>query len=505
VTRARRWSAAAFLLSAACAHQVAPTGGPEDKTGPLLLASSPDSMAVVPGFRGPVAFLFDERVSERGLREAILVSPNTSEARLDHGGDEVKVTLARGWRPNTVYQVRIDRTPQDLFGNRLAQPVEVVFSTGPEIPDTRTAGRVADRVTGGALVGGRVEAVAAADSLVYLAVTDSAGGFELRHLPAGDYLVRAYNDVNRDRQFQDFEPRDSAVVRVGATLAAETRLAVVLPDTSAPVFAPARLENGVVVIPSDDYLDPEQSITAAQVRITAPDGSAVRIAEGRVGEFAVPVQADSAGGPGVPDSVNPRRPDSSVRRAAADSARDTTRLLTPASQRISVRTADSLAWDTEYRVTIQRVRNVVGLEGGGEVALRTGARPAAPPPAAAVPAGDSAGVSAPGAPPADSARPVVAPPPGEVDRDAAASDADAGASLRRRTPEAPHAASAGEMRAEAEERQHAWAALPGGWRASSPPGVSTGAAAASPDSAAPEGGRPETAPRPAWNRGGRHP
>lgn len=440
----RRWAAGAFLLAAACAHQVAPSGGPEDRAGPVLIASSPDSVAVVPGYRDPVAFLFDERVSERGLREAVLVSPRTSAVQVDHGGEEVKVSLARGWRPNTVYQVRIDRTPQDLFGNRLTEPAVVVFSTGPEIPDTRSTGRVADRLTGAPLVGGRIEALSAADSLVYLAVTDSTGRYELRHLPAGSYRVRAYSDVNRDRDFQDFEPRDSAVVAIGAAEGTETRLAVVLPDTSAPKIGSARLENGVVVIPFDDYLDPEQSITAAQVRIEGPDGRPVRIAEGKVGDFPPPAAPDSGAGPGIPDSANPRRADSPARQAAADSAarRDTTRILTPASQKISVRTADTLSWDAEYRVTVQRVRNVVGLEGGGETTLKTGPRPAAPPPAAVRPAGDTAGVVAPGTPVPDSARAPAVPaqPSDAVSMDGTAAEAEGrdasetDASLARETP-----------------------------------------------------------------------
>ena len=62
----RRSALALALASAACARIEPPPGGPPDVDPPQLVATIPDSMARVPGFRGSVEFRFDEVVSEGG-------------------------------------------------------------------------------------------------------------------------------------------------------------------------------------------------------------------------------------------------------------------------------------------------------------------------------------------------------------------------------------------------------------------------------------------------------
>lgn len=86
-----------LLVAAACAHIEPPPGGPEDKQGPQLLATRPDTMARRAGaFGEPVVLVFDERLSEQSVRDAVSVSPRTSTAEVDHRGDEILVSLLRG-------------------------------------------------------------------------------------------------------------------------------------------------------------------------------------------------------------------------------------------------------------------------------------------------------------------------------------------------------------------------------------------------------------------------
>ncbi|MDQ3388866.1 MAG: hypothetical protein M3483_05115, partial [Gemmatimonadota bacterium] len=99
-----------WLAMGACAHIEAPTGGPEDKTPPQLIVTRPDTSSRVESFSGPAVLVFDERLSERDVAGAVTVSPRTSGVRVDHSGDELRVSLQRGWEPGRIYQIAVQPT-----------------------------------------------------------------------------------------------------------------------------------------------------------------------------------------------------------------------------------------------------------------------------------------------------------------------------------------------------------------------------------------------------------
>jgi hypothetical protein len=364
---ALHWVIAAVLGMAivACAHVQAPTGGPEDETPPAVLVTRPDTLAVVPGWDSPVVFVFSERISEQGVEEAVQVSPRTSPVRVDRGSDEIRVSLRRGWEPGVIYHVMLAPTIQDLFNNRLAEPVEVVFSTGPEIPDTRVAGEALDRITGEPEVGARVEAIRLADSLVYAVPTDSAGNLVLARIPTGEYLLRAFRDLNRNRALEVFEPRDSALITVAVGEPVRAGLRLLMPDSTAPILASVeRVDSVTVELEFDDYLDPAQTVTPAQIRVVGPDGSALPIARAAVGGLAPrdTVAQDTT----VRDTVGAERAPLPSRTVVVE--------LAPGA---------ALVLGAEYRVYVEGIENVVGRVGASEDTFEVPEQPAeaAPPPA----------------------------------------------------------------------------------------------------------------------------
>ena len=330
----------------ACAHIEPPPGGPQDSIPPALILTRPDTLAVVPNFTGPAALVFEDRLSERGIEDAILISPLTSAPNIDHRGSEIRVSLRRGWQPGRIYQITVLPGLQDLWNNRIRQPTTLTFSTGPPIPDTRVTGRVLDRVTGRAEVGTRVEAILRPDSLVYATATDSAGAFTFARIPAGTYSVRAFRDINRNRSLDSYEANDTALalVQAGATDTAAIRLAVLPPDSTPPALASAQAADSIVELRFDDFLDPAQVLSTAQVQISGPGGQ------------GVPVTAVRPGG-------------------GAGAAPDTAQRLP--SQTLLVQPAAPLAPAAEYRIRVEGVRNLRGLLGGGETTMKTPAETAA--------------------------------------------------------------------------------------------------------------------------------
>jgi hypothetical protein len=335
----------------------------------------PESLAVVPQLREPVVFVFERRLSERGLDDAVLVSPRTSAVVVGHRGRELRVGLRSGWQPGQIYQITVLPGIQDLWNNRFNETVTHVFSTGPEIPETRLEGAAIDRITGQPEVNIRVEAIRAADSLVYATRTDSAGSFVLARVPEGEYQVRAFRDLNRNRALDPFEPRDTTSATVVAGDTVPLQLSVVMPDTTPPEVQSARLPQALIEVEFDDFLDPEQPLTPGQVRIVDPQAALVPVGRLAIGEL--PPQPNGE----AEDEVAPAPP---AAMPAPAPERPAPRARLPA-QRLIVEPATPLAPETEYRIVVEGIRNVVGLVGGGEATFTT---PAAPPPEAGTPEAD---------------------------------------------------------------------------------------------------------------------
>lgn len=373
------------LAVAGCAHIEPPSGGPEDRTAPRLVVTRPDTMALVPRWNGAVSFVFSERLSEQRVEESVTVSPRTSSVEVSHHGDEIRVDLRRGWQPGQIYHVVVGSAVQDLFNNRLSEPAELVFSTGPAIPNTYTSGVVIDRVTARPDTSVRVEAIRRADSLVYAAPTDTAGRFVISRIPAGAYLVRAYRDVNRNRALDPYEASDTASATVAVDDTARVQLSVVLPDTTLPKASSATLAAANrVEVKFDDYLDPGQQIPITQVAVVGPDSTAVPLAGVRVGTGAAP--GDSAGRGAAAPPASPQQAPGAIPPLLA-APRPSGPVGPVPSQTLSIDLAAdaSLAPETRYRVRVRGARNVVGLSGDSEVEFTT---PPAPKPAPAqVPAG----------------------------------------------------------------------------------------------------------------------
>jgi hypothetical protein len=346
------------LALAGCAHVEAPSGGPEDKAPPQLLVSRPAADAVVPNWRSPVVLVFDERLSERGIDQAVEVSPRTSAVVVRHSGDELRVSLREGWRPGTVYHVRVLPGLRDLFSNQSRDPIRLVFSTGPPVPDTHLSGEALYRTTGTPSPDLRVEAIRMADSLVYAAATDSIGRFVVANLPTGDYLVRAFDDLNANQALDAFEPRDTARAAITDGDSARITLSVVPPDSTAPRVASATVRERVVTITFDDLLDPAQVIPPREVEVRTPSGDSIGVSRVAVGALPQAPAADTAAG-GVARAQPPADTAAALQAASRPPSRD---LL------IELREGSILEPGAEHAVTVRAVRNIVGLE--AEVATR---------------------------------------------------------------------------------------------------------------------------------------
>jgi len=196
-----RRAAAGLVALMACAKIEAPPGAPPDVAPPHLIATSPESLAVLPGFAGDVTFRFDEVISEGSspsqgtgtgdLERLIILSPTTRPPEVRWRRDHITVRPHEGWVANRVYRVQLLPGIVDLRNNRQTDGGTVLtFTTGAARPTLTLTGTVQDWVAGRAAAGALVEAVRAPDSLVYRTVADSSGAYALGP-EAGEWLQQA--------------------------------------------------------------------------------------------------------------------------------------------------------------------------------------------------------------------------------------------------------------------------------------------------------------------------
>ncbi|MCC6431198.1 MAG: Ig-like domain-containing protein [Gemmatimonadaceae bacterium] len=340
--------AACTATAWACASSGAPPGGPPDTAPPKLLLVTPKSMTIGAKEK-EIELRFDEVINEtpkgvQTLEQLVFISPRVEDAQVSWHRTRLTIKPKGGWKPNTVYSVQISSGIQDLRNNAIDTAVSVVFSTGGAIPTTTISGVAFDWVGGRAANKALVEAIAK-DSTTYLVLSDSIGRFTLRHVPMGEYLVRAIGDRNNNRDLDPTEAFDT--IRVAVTQNAEADLYMFPHDTVGlritSIEAPAADSLRVLRVVFDKPLAPGQTFTNPQFLLRRADSTAIGVALVQT----IPQRAalDSAKKKARDDSVAALTPrdTSALARARADSAAQRKRADSVAAVERAAREARRLA------------------------------------------------------------------------------------------------------------------------------------------------------------------
>ncbi|MHB1071938.1 MAG: Ig-like domain-containing domain [Gemmatimonadaceae bacterium] len=370
---------AATALAIGCASVGTLPGGKEIKTPVVLQDLNPDSGSV--NFKGrAVELVYDRVINDRGtgeqaLEQQVIISPIDGDVRVSYGRERIAVRPRRGWRANTTYTVTVLPGVRDLRGNMDSVQHVTVFSTGPALATGTITGNVFDWVQQGGIARAWMQAIAAVpgsrDSITYVARADAFGGFVIGPLPEGEYLVRGFDDQNRNRGLDRGEMWDTTRVRVAAS-PVPVELLAVLRDTIPPSIAALTLTDSVTLaVKFDRPLDPAQPITNGTIRIVRADSTPIPVVavSGRVQAEIAKRRADSlraAAADTAPRRAAPPVPAPAPPMARRPGARDTLSKPRPRPTRpapeteLVVTLGAPLAPATSYRVTAIDVRNVVG-------------------------------------------------------------------------------------------------------------------------------------------------
>jgi hypothetical protein len=202
------YSVIALFLHIGCANQQSPSGGPDDKTGPSPIATSPAAESVSVKNDASIEITFSEWILPSSVKGVSIFPPVPLKTKVK--GNRLLVRPLQRLNDSTTYHLVVTSGLKDLRNNPISRPLSIIFSTGPTLDNGIIDGCVSDP--------GRKELQPSValfrtprpkndsgfcGSPDYLVQTDSNGVFSFEHIRTGRYHLLAYLDKNSDYHLQE--------------------------------------------------------------------------------------------------------------------------------------------------------------------------------------------------------------------------------------------------------------------------------------------------------------
>ncbi|MEA3288257.1 MAG: Ig-like domain-containing protein [Candidatus Marinimicrobia bacterium] len=231
-----KWSVLVFLALITlnsfwtCANERAITGGPEDKTAPRILFSTPENESVNIDPDLTIYIKFTEQMKQATFKTALQIWPRPpGDFELKSGWTWLKISFNEPLEQDVTYLLTLDKTTQDLRGNGLESTFVLAFSTGANLNSGHLSGVIhgskAIKKNGNILLYRQFDIPLQelrklpAD---YIFQPDDDGTFELSYLAERSYMLFYHWDRNRNRLLDgdDFfgRPRNASVLAHGDSI-----------------------------------------------------------------------------------------------------------------------------------------------------------------------------------------------------------------------------------------------------------------------------------------------
>ncbi len=182
-----------------CAHQIAPGGGPLDKTPPASVSSVPPPYALQCKDIKKISIIFSEWIDPATARGAVSFSPKpVGGFVVEVSAKTLMITPASALKPNYTYHVEVGSGLKDIHGVALAGSYRLVFSTGATLDSGKIAGCLGLK-TMSSRQRYRIslfyaDSVFKPESLFtatpdYITETDSMGAFTFENIRKGQYAL----------------------------------------------------------------------------------------------------------------------------------------------------------------------------------------------------------------------------------------------------------------------------------------------------------------------------
>jgi len=186
------------ILLYGCAAQGPPGGGPEDKAGPELLYSIPESGATNISTVPVVTLFFSELINPRSAEGNLTITPALQKApRIKVNRKKITINFPESLAENTTYILNFGRNLQDYQNNPTPANITLAFATGDSLDQAQISGQlfgIPDKYY--AFVWAYRRGDSFPDSILgavpdYRVTADLNGEFQLKYLAPGEYRLLA--------------------------------------------------------------------------------------------------------------------------------------------------------------------------------------------------------------------------------------------------------------------------------------------------------------------------
>lgn len=203
-------------LAVACAVEVPPSGGPEDKVGPTVASTTPTRDSTGVDTSSAVVITFSEAMTRARVERSVIFEPPITFGRVDWRGQSLVIHPMKPLQGDTTYVVRVLPGYRDHHGVPSRARYEFAFATGAVLDTARIEGVVSfkHRPAAKAVVrcfrlpkGPDFDPLGLRPDREAAAAKD--GTYRLRYLAENNarYVVMAFIDANGNETFdRDTEP-----------------------------------------------------------------------------------------------------------------------------------------------------------------------------------------------------------------------------------------------------------------------------------------------------------
>ncbi|MDZ7806617.1 MAG: Ig-like domain-containing protein [Gracilimonas sp.] len=186
-----------------CATPIAPTGGPQDRQGPVVENMIPESGTV--SFDGRTfEFYFDEFVNRNNARNAITVEPDLGiPYEVSWKRKMMSIEFEDDFPDSTTVIIKLGTEITDTRNNKMSSPITLAVSTGDEIDSGEIRGKIKLAESGEPATDKKVllyrQPFDLSQRATYQAQTDTGGTFNFTYLAEGNYRALVVDDRNRNK------------------------------------------------------------------------------------------------------------------------------------------------------------------------------------------------------------------------------------------------------------------------------------------------------------------
>jgi hypothetical protein len=193
-----------------CAHQAPPTGGPEDKTPPVVVNNYPYKESI--GIRNLeyIEVEFSESIRQSSISNNYWIIPELTDGFKVKwkGSRKVRFYLNDSLEKDRTYVFTLGTGIKDLRNNSLVSPFIIAFSTGDKLDSCSISGRVFadERISDTYIYAYPLQSSTDYDSLLYQKAryytqVDLQGNYHLNYLSYGWYRLIALSDMDYNKYY----------------------------------------------------------------------------------------------------------------------------------------------------------------------------------------------------------------------------------------------------------------------------------------------------------------